>query len=84
MDKENRKYTQRLFQFFTTSIRPLRVEELAEILVVQFDATVSPKFNEDGRRNGVAHMLQSHHDHRIQIVTICHFYVKPFWHQTPL
>lgn len=49
MDKENRKYTQRLFQFLTMSSRPLRtgIEELAEILVVQFNATVSLKFNED-------------------------------------
>jgi hypothetical protein len=49
IDKEKRKYAQRLFQCLSVSIRPLRVEELAEILAVQFDATAAPSFNEDLR-----------------------------------
>ena len=49
IDKEKRKYAQRLFQCLSVSIRPLRVEELAEILAVQFDATAPPSFNEELR-----------------------------------
>jgi hypothetical protein len=45
IDKEKREYAQRLFKCLSVSVRPLRVEELAEIFAVQFDATVSP-FNE--------------------------------------
>src|SRR6266852_698783 len=39
IDNQKRKYAQRLFQSLLVSIRPLRVEELAAILSVQFDAT---------------------------------------------
>jgi len=34
IDEEKRQYAQRLFRCLTVSIRPLRVEELAEILAV--------------------------------------------------
>jgi hypothetical protein len=37
IDKQKRKFAQRLFQCPLVSIRPLRVEELAEILAIQFD-----------------------------------------------
>ena len=49
INKEKRKYAQRLFRCLSVSIRPLRVEELAEILAIQFDARVAPSFNEDLR-----------------------------------
>jgi hypothetical protein len=45
IDEEKREYAQRLFQCLIASIRPLRVEELAEILAVQFDEATSPTFN---------------------------------------
>src|SRR6266478_136074 len=41
IDKPKRKYAQRLFQCLSVSIRPLRVEELAEIFAVQLGATVA-------------------------------------------
>jgi hypothetical protein len=37
IDKEKQKYARPLFQCLTVSIRPLRVEELAEILAVQLE-----------------------------------------------
>ena len=49
IDEEKREYAQRLFRCLTVSIRPLRVEELAEILAVQFDRAESPTFNADWR-----------------------------------
>src|SRR6266478_2431647 len=41
IDKPKRKYAQRLFQCLSVLIRPLRVEELAEIFAVQLDATAA-------------------------------------------
>src|SRR5260370_41033494 len=49
IDKQKRKYAHRLFQCLLVSIRPLRVEELAEIFAVQFDGTATPLFNKDFR-----------------------------------
>ncbi len=37
--KSNRVYAHRLLQCLTVAVRPLRVEELAEVLAVDFDAT---------------------------------------------
>ena len=45
IDEEKREYAQRLFQCLVVSIRPLRVDELAEILAVQFDEAALPTFN---------------------------------------
>ncbi len=49
IDKQKRKYAQRLFQCLSVSIRPLRVEELAEIFAVQLDATAPTLLAEDSR-----------------------------------
>ena len=45
MDKQKRKYTQRLLQCVAISVRPFRVEELAEIIAVRFDEAAIPTFN---------------------------------------
>ena len=48
--KSNRAHTHRLLQCLTVAFRPLRVEELAEVLAVEFGATGGiPKLNEDLR-----------------------------------
>ena len=49
IDGKYRKYAQRLFRCLMVSIRPLHVEELADILVVQFDKEALPTFNADWR-----------------------------------
>jgi len=46
-----RRHAHRLLQCLTVAFRPLRVEELAEILIVDFDAGEAiPKLNADWRR----------------------------------
>jgi ankyrin repeat protein len=45
IDKQKRNLARRLFQCLLVSIRPLRVEELAEILAIQFDEAAPPSFN---------------------------------------
>ena len=48
--KSNRVHAHRLLQCLTVAVRPLGVEELAEVLAVDFDATGGiPKLNEDLR-----------------------------------
>ena len=48
--KSNRMHAHRLLQCLTVAVRPLDVEELAEVLAVDFDATGGiPKLNEDLR-----------------------------------
>jgi hypothetical protein len=46
---QKRKYTRRLLQCLSVSIRPLRVEELADIFAVQFDVTSPGSFNKASR-----------------------------------
>ena len=46
IDKQKRKYAQRLFQCLSVSIRPLCIDELAEILAIEFDGTAPPSFKE--------------------------------------
>ena len=45
IDEEKREYARRLFLCLTVSIRPLRVEELAEILAVRFNGKAIPTFS---------------------------------------
>ena len=82
-----RQYAQRLFQCLAVSIRPLRVEELADILAVRFDEEVLPKFDPDWRLGedaqeavlSVCSNLISIVDvNGSQIVQFSHFSVKEF------
>ena len=51
ISEENREHARRLLHCLAVAIRPLRVEELAEILAFDFDGAVGgiPKFREDWR-----------------------------------
>ena len=49
IDEEKREYALRLFQCLMASIRPLLVEELAEIPAIQFDEEAFPSFNANWR-----------------------------------
>ena len=44
--KEKRRHAHRIFQCLIAAIRPLRVEELAEILAIEFDSREGPNFRE--------------------------------------
>src|SRR5579863_2561685 len=49
INKSNREHVRRLLQFLTVAIRPLRVEELAEVLAIDVVACQGgiPKLNAD-------------------------------------
>ena len=45
--KMNQRHTHRLLQCLVVAVRPLLVEELAEVLAVDFDEEGMPKLNPD-------------------------------------
>ena len=47
--KEKREHAHRLFQCLVVAIRPLRVEELAELFAIEFDADAGPNLKEGWR-----------------------------------
>ena len=85
LDEDMRQDAQRLFQCLSASIRPLRVEELADILAIRFNEEI-PQFNPDWRLGyaeeavlSVCSNLVSVVDvHGSQVVQFSHFSVKEF------
>ena len=57
--KQNWKYAHRLFQCVAASSRPLRVEELAEFLALDFNTDSTPTLREDWREEDPAHAVRS-------------------------
>jgi hypothetical protein len=59
INKANWEFAHRLFQFVAVAVRPLRVEELAELLAFDFEAGPIPKFHEDWRLEDPMHAVLS-------------------------
>lgn len=87
IDAEKREYAQRLFQCLTLSIRPLRVNELAEILAIRFDDSGStPNYNASWRSRDAEEAVLSACSGLItvanidgsRVVQFSHFSVKEF------
>ena len=86
IDEEKREYAQRLFQCLTASIRPLRVEELAEIFAVRFDKAEHPTFNaywrpenaEEAVISACSSLISIVNREGSQVVQFSHFSVKEF------
>ena len=85
--KSNRVYAHRLLQCLTVAVRPLRVEELAEVLAVDLDATGGiPKLNEDLRWEdqeqavlfACSSLIAVVWDDDLRVVQFSHFSVKEF------
>jgi len=90
INKANRGFAHRVFQFVAVAIRPLRVEELAELLAFDFEVGPIPKFREDWRLEDPIHAVLSicpsflaivvdagfHFHHKV--VQFSHFSVKEF------
>jgi ankyrin repeat protein len=84
----NRDHAHRLLQCLTVAIRPLRVEELAEILALDFDGAKGaiPKFKDDlrcdDRQRSVLSMCSSLitlvDDGDSRVIQFSHFSVKEF------
>ena len=86
IDDEKREYAHRLFQCLMVSIRPLHVEEFAEILAVQFDEEAPPTFNPAWRPENAEEAVMSVCSTLIsivdkegcQVVQFSHYSVKEF------
>ncbi|KAN0105623.1 Ankyrin repeat-containing domain protein [Russula decolorans] len=86
IDSQKRKYAHRLFQCLLVSIRPLRVEELAAISSVQFDATApisskkcSPPLDAKGLvLSTCSSLITVINQGGSQVVQFAHFSVKEF------
>ena len=89
INKANREHARRLLQCLTVAIRPLRVEELAEVLAVDFDAALRggiPKLNPGWRWSDQHQAVLSTCSSLITIVDLgdsrvvqfSHFSVKEF------
>jgi ankyrin repeat protein len=85
--KQNRGHARRLLQCLVVAIRPLRIEELAEVLAVDFDDTEgTPKLKPDWRWEDHEQALLSSCSSLIaivktddsQVVQFSHFSVKEF------
>ena len=89
INKANREHALRLLHCLTVAIRPLRVEELAEVLAVDFDAARQrgiPKLNPDWRwadqhqavLSTCSSLIAIVDDGDSQVVQFSHFSVKEF------
>ena len=85
--KSNRVHAHRLLQCLTVAVRPLRVEELAEVLAVEFDTTEGiPKLSENLRwedqeqavLSACSSLIAVVNDGPSGVVQFAHFSVKEF------
>ena len=86
IDEEKWQFAHRLFQCLSVSVRPLRVEELAEILAVRFDGEVVPQFDtgwqlsnaEEAVLSACSSLISIVNTNGSRIVQFAHFSVKEF------
>jgi len=84
--KEKREHAHRLFQCLVAAIRPLRVEELAEVFAIGFDADAAlkvvegwrPENAEDAVLSACSTLVSVIDDETCKIVQFSHFSVKEF------
>jgi hypothetical protein len=88
IDEEKRQYAQRLLRCLTVSIRPLRVEELAEIFAVRFydseaahptfNAAWRPEIAEEAVISACSSLVTIVYGGDCQIVQFSHYSVKEY------
>ncbi|KAI9432197.1 hypothetical protein H4582DRAFT_1821436, partial [Lactarius indigo] len=86
ISRANGDHAYRLLQCLTVAVRPLRVEELAEVLAIDFNARGSPKLNTDWRwedneeavLSACSSLVAVVKDGDSRVVQFSHFSVKEF------
>ena len=89
INKANREHAHRLLQCLTVALRPLRVEELAEVLAIDFDAAAHvgiPQFNPSWRwadhhqavLSTCSSLISIVDDGDFKVVQFSHYSVKEF------
>ena len=80
IDEEKWEFAHRLFQCLSVSVRPLRVEELAEILAVRFDPGALPRFHTGWRLGDADEAVLSACSSLITVINVDGFRVVQFAH----
>jgi hypothetical protein len=86
IEKEKWEYAHRLFQCLTVAIRPLRVDELAEVLAIRFHDGQLPRYHadwqledaQDAVLSACSSLISVVHVDGSPIVQFSHFSVKEF------
>ena len=86
IEKEIREFSHRLFQCLTVAVRPLQLDELAEVLAIRFDAGQLPRYDVNWRSEDAQEAVLSACSSLIAVVNIdgspvvqfAHFSVKEF------
>ena len=86
IEEEKREFAHRLFQCLTVAIRPLRVDELAEVLAIRFDGGQLPQYHVDWKLDDAQEAVLSTCSSLISVVNVdgspvvqfSHFSVKEF------
>ena len=87
ISKKKREYALRLFQCLAVTVRPLRVEECAELLAVRFEADALPNYDAGWRLSGDAEeavlsigssLISVVKEDGIKIVQFSHFSFREF------
>ncbi|KAH9178021.1 hypothetical protein EDB89DRAFT_2239740 [Lactarius sanguifluus] len=86
INRANREHAYRLLQCLTVAVRPLRVDELAEVLAIDFNARGGPKLNADWRwedneeavLSACSSLVAVVMDGGSRVVQFSHFSVKEF------
>jgi ankyrin repeat protein len=86
IEKEKRKYAHRLFQCLSVAIRPLHVDELAEVLAIRFKSGHLPRYSADWQLEDAQDLVLSACSSMIALVSVdgspvvqfSHFSVKEF------
>src|ERR1700760_4585643 len=84
--KQKQQHAHRLFQCLVVAIRPFRVEELAELFAIEFDANAGPNLNEgwrpenpeDAVLSACSTLIAVIEDKGSKIVQFSHFSVKEY------
>ena len=84
--KEKRQHAHRLFQCLVVAFRPLRVEELAEVFAIEFEADAGPSLKEgwrpdspeDAVLSACSTLIAVIEDKGSKIVQFSHFSVKEY------
>ena len=82
IDEEKRQFAHRLFQCLTVSVRPLRIEELAEIPAVRFEAGALPQFNPSWRLGNAEEAVLSACSSLVTIVNVGGSQIVQFSHSS--
>jgi hypothetical protein len=86
IEKEKRQFAHRLFQCLTVAVRPLRIDELADLLAIRFDDGQIPRYHADWQSEDAQEAVLSACSSLIAVVNVdgspvvqfSHFSVKEF------